>query len=120
VNFAGEKMPDQSATLKRRWIIWSSLMLVYVISHFHRVAPAVIAEDLMRTFQTSGALLGGLASTYFYTYAMMQIPAGVLSDTLGGRMTIAVGSVVMGVGSILFGVAPSLRDNKITNIPFLK
>ena len=108
MNVAGEKMPGQSATLKRRWIIWSSLMLVYVISHFHRVAPAVIAEDLMRTFQTSGALLGGLASTYFYTYAMMQIPAGVLSDTLGGRMTIAVGSVVMGVGSILFGVAPSL------------
>jgi len=108
MNSGVEKKPDLTATLKKRWVIWSSLMLVYIISHFHRVAPAVIAEDLMRTFQTSGALLGGLASTYFYTYALMQIPSGVLSDTLGGRKTIAAGSVVMGLGALLFAVAPSL------------
>ena len=72
-------------TLRKRWFIWTSLILVYIVGYFHRVAPAVIAEDLMRAFQTSGVLLGVLSSVYFYTYAAMQIPAGILSDTLGPR-----------------------------------
>jgi len=103
-------MTDQrlDKTLKRRWLIWASLMLVYVVGYFHRVAPAVIAEDLMRAFQTSGVLLGVLSSVYFYTYAVMQIPAGILSDTLGPRLTVTIGAVIMGIGTILFGAAPSL------------
>ena len=96
------------ATLRRRWVIWASLVLVYIIGHFHRVAPAVIAEDLMRAFQTSGVLLGVLASTYFYTYAFMQIPAGMLADTLGPRKTVTLGTIVMGLGALLFGLAPSM------------
>ena len=96
------------ATLRRRWTIWASLVLVYIIGYFHRVAPAVIAEDLMKTFQTSGVLLGGLSSIYFYTYAFMQIPTGILADTLGPRITVTIGAVVMGLGAILFGLAPSI------------
>ncbi len=62
----------------------------------------------MRAFQTSGVLLGVLSSVYFYTYAAMQIPAGILSDTLGPRLTIAIGGIIMGIGAIIFGAAPSL------------
>jgi len=95
-------------TLRKRWFIWTSLILVYIVGYFHRVAPAVIAEDLMRAFQTSGVLLGVLSSVYFYTYAAMQIPAGILSDTLGPRLTITIGGFVMGIGTLIFGAAPSL------------
>lgn len=95
-------------TLRKRWVIWTSLILVYIVGYFHRVAPAVIAEDLMRAFQTSGVLLGVLSSVYFYTYAVMQIPAGILSDTLGPRLTITIGGIIMGIGTIIFGAAPSL------------
>jgi sugar phosphate permease len=95
-------------TLRKRWIIWGSMISVYVVGFFHRVAPAVIADDLMRSFQTSGVLLGGLSSVYFYTYALMQIPAGILSDTLGPRLTITIGALIMGFGTIVFGTAPSL------------
>jgi sugar phosphate permease len=76
-------------------------MLVF----FHRMAPAVISADLMKAFSTSGAQLGSLAAMYFYIYTLMQIPAGVLADTLGARFTISVGSLVAGAGSILFGLA---------------
>src|SRR5512135_1423159 len=96
------------ATLRRRWTIWASLVLVYIIGYFHRVAPAVIAEDIMKTFQTSGVLLGGLSSIYFYTYAFMQIPTGILADTLCPRITVTIGAVVMGLGAVLFGLAPSI------------
>lgn len=78
----------------------------YLLSFFHRVAPAAIARDLAVTFQTTAASLGVLAATYFYVYTVMQIPTGVLADTLGPRKILALGGLVAGAGSILFGLAP--------------
>lgn len=80
----------------------------YVISFFHRVAPATIAGDLQLTFHASAAALGALAATYFYVYTIMQIPTGVLVDTLGPRRILTLGGVVAGLGTILFGYAETL------------
>jgi sugar phosphate permease len=52
--------------------------------------------------------LGGLAATYFYVYTVMQIPTGILADTLGPRRVVAIGGVIAGIGSILFGMADTL------------
>jgi sugar phosphate permease len=88
-----------------RWSIYTILILTYMLAFFHRMAPAVISADLMRAFNTSGAELGSLAAMYFYIYTAMQIPAGVLADTLGARVTVTVGSLIAGAGSVLFGLA---------------
>jgi len=88
-----------------RWSIYTILILTYMLVFFHRMAPAVISADLMKTFNTSGAELGSLAAMYFYIYTVMQIPAGVLADTLGARVTVTAGSLVAGAGSIMFGMA---------------
>lgn len=100
-------MPDfnRSRFLLARWSIYSILVAIYMLVFFHRMAPAVISADLMLAFNTSGAALGSLAAMYFYIYTAMQIPAGVLADTLGARATISAGSLVAGCGSIMFGLA---------------
>ncbi|MDT3736500.1 MAG: MFS transporter [Denitratisoma sp.] len=79
----------------------------YLLSFFHRVAPAAIARDLAAAFETSAASLGVLAATYFYVYTVMQIPTGVLADTLGPRKILTLGGIVAGAGSLLFGLAPT-------------
>ena len=53
----------------------------YVLSFFHRTAPASIAGELTRAFDIPRAVLGTLAATYFYVYTVLQIPVGVLADT---------------------------------------
>lgn len=78
----------------------------YLMSMFHRVAPAAIARDLAAAFEASAASLGVLAATYFYVYTVMQIPTGVLADTLGPRKILTFGGIVAGIGSLLFGLAP--------------
>lgn len=88
-----------------RWSIYTILVVTYMLVFFHRMAPGVISADLMKTFNTSGAALGSLAAMYFYIYTAMQIPAGVLADTLGTRVTVTVGSLIAGAGSLLFGLA---------------
>jgi MFS family permease len=56
----------------------------------------------------SGAALGALAATYFYVYALMQLPTGVLADTLGPRKVLTAGTLVAGVGSLVFAAADSI------------
>jgi len=90
-----------------RLIIYGVLAVSYMLVFFHRIAPGVVAADLMRAFDTTGAALGSLAAIYFYIYAAMQIPAGVLADTLGVRRAGAAGALLAGVGSIIFGLALS-------------
>jgi sugar phosphate permease len=88
-----------------RLTLFAVLGLSFMLVYFHRVAPAVAAADLMRDFNIAAGALGSLAAMYFYCYALMQIPAGVLSDTLGVRVSAAAGALIAGAGSILFGLA---------------
>ena len=88
-----------------RWVVFGLGAAGFFVSFFHRVAPAAIAEDLTRIFDMSGAALGTLAATYFYVYAVMQLPTGILADTLGPRRVLTTGAFVAGIGSILFGTA---------------
>ncbi|MFN4325740.1 MAG: MFS transporter [Azonexus sp.] len=97
--------PEQ---MKRRWLALGIVALAYVLSFFQRFAPAGIANDLAAAFETSAASLGVLAATYFYVYTVMQVPTGMLADTLGPRRILMLGGVMGGVGSFLFGLAPSL------------
>ena len=96
------------AQMRRRWLALGIVALAYVLSFFQRFAPAGIANDLAAAFETSAASLGVLAATYFYVYTVMQVPTGMLADTLGPRRILVLGGVIGALGSFLFGFAPSL------------
>ena len=75
---------------------------------FHRLCPAVIALDIQASFGLSGTLLGVLGSAYFYAYAIMQLPTGLMADSWGPRKTVSAFFILAGIGSVMMGVAPNL------------
>ena len=91
-----------------RWLIFGILACGYILVYFHRLCPAVLAVDMMRDLQTTGAITGLLGAAYFYPYALMQLPAGLLSDSWGPRKTITLFFFVAFGGSLLLGLAPSV------------
>lgn len=93
---------------RRRTLALAIVVAAYVLSFFQRFAPAGIAPDLIAAFNTTASSLGVLAATYFYVYTLMQVPTGILVDTLGPRLILLLGGMVGGVGSLLFGLAPNL------------
>ena len=90
-----------------RWIIFILLASGYVLVYFHRLCPAVLAVDMMRDLDAGGSVTGLLAAAYFYPYALMQLPAGLLSDSWGPRRTITVFFVVAFAGAVVLGMAPT-------------
>jgi sugar phosphate permease len=97
-----------SKALRYRWLIFWILAFSYILVYFHRLCPAVVALDMMRDLKTGGALMGFLGAAYFYPYALMQLPAGLLSDSWGPRKTITLFFCVAFLGSVLLGLAPNV------------
>ncbi len=96
-----------SRFVRTRRVVFGIALASFVLSFFHRTAPAAIASELTQTFAISGAVLGTLAATYFYVYTVLQIPVGVLADTLGPRRILAAGSLLAAAGSLAFALAPT-------------
>ncbi|THE65322.1 MFS transporter [Salinadaptatus halalkaliphilus] len=91
----------------RRWLLWATLGLGFLLVNVNRLSTAVLAEDLMAAFDTTGGQLGTLHAIFFWVYAVMQIPTGILADRIGPRRTAAIGGAVMNVGVVWFALADS-------------
>ncbi len=95
--------------MRFRWLIFIVLSLAYLFVYFHRLSLSVVANDLIKDFKTTASVMGLLGSIYFYCYAFMQLPAGLLSDSLGPRKSVTLFLIIASVGSILFGFAPTIK-----------
>ena len=94
--------------LRISWLMWGLGALFYLIGFFHRVAPAVMTDELMQDFSIGAAALGHLSAFYFYSYVAMQIPTGILADTWGPRRLLTAGTLIAGSGTVLFAAAPGI------------
>ena len=90
-------------------MIWSLSAVAFGYAFFQRVAPSVMVSDLMETFAVGAAVLGQLSAFYFYPYALLQIPIGVLLDRFGARVLLSGAMALAAIGSIAFGLASSLE-----------
>ncbi len=102
--------------LTYRWGIFWIMAVAYVFVYFHRLCPAVVALDLQKSLNVSGGAVGILASAYFYPYALMQFPAGLMSDSLGPRKTVTLFLILAGIGSILLGFAQGIVSAVLARI----
>lgn len=101
-------MKEKRNFSNNKWLIWAILAFIYLIVFFHRMSVGVIREDLISTFKLDASSFALFGSIYFYVYMFMQIPAGILADTLGARVTVTLGSIISGIGAIALGSAPNL------------
>jgi len=90
------------------WLVWGLGAAFYFNGFYHRVAPAVMTDQLMAEFQIGAAGLGNFTAFYLYSYALMQIPAGILADYWGPRKLLAAGALVAACGTFLFASSASI------------
>ncbi len=79
----------------------------YFLSYLYRVVNAVIAPDLTADMGLGADVLGLLTASYFLTFAIFQIPLGVLLDKFGPRKVEAYLLVFAAAGAALFSLAES-------------
>ena len=89
---------------------WLVGALFFFYAWILRVSPSVMVEDLMRDFAVGGAVVGNLSALYFYGYAGMQIPVGLLLDRFGPRRLMTAAAGLVAVACLLFAASQGLAS----------
>lgn len=79
-----------------------------LVNYFDRVNLSVSHEALITTFGISAVTFGYLSGAYNWTYAMFQLPIGVLLDKFGIRRVGLIGTFLWGVASFGAAITPNL------------
>ncbi len=85
-------------------LIFTLASSFYLFEYILQVAPSVMMNDIMTSFGVGAVGFGTISSFYFYAYAPMQLPAGVLFDRYGPRALISLALLVCVAGGFLFGM----------------
>jgi predicted MFS family arabinose efflux permease len=94
----------------RAYLAWATVAIAYAIAFLQRVSPQSLTSNFMADFSTDAAGVAMLASSYFWGYTLMQIPAGLLVDRYGVKRVVLVSMAASSLGSAAFALAPNLLD----------
>lgn len=97
-----------AGSVSRAWSIFCIMCAANLLSSLQQVGLATVSNDVAMSFQADAATLGLLSAAFFYTYSAMQIPAGVLVDTVGSRKSVSIALVCAAVGTFIFAQAQTV------------
>jgi len=86
-----------------RWLIFSILVVTYFFVYFHRMSINAVGTEMIDDIGSGSKEY--LSSVYFWTYAAMQIPSGLLADRLGPRKATTIFLALATGGSFLTCIA---------------
>ena len=101
--------PDRSAkkNMLLPWFIWGLGCLFYFYENLIQVSLGVMSSEIMRDFAVTSQTLGVLAGVYFYFYAFMQLPSGIMLDYFGPKRLLIIATTICALSSFAF----SMTDN---------
>ncbi|CAB1076554.1 thiamine biosynthesis protein ThiF [Alkalispirochaeta odontotermitis] len=92
----------------RRWLIFWISSSLFFLSQFYRVSNAVIAPQLIQDLALDTKSIGLMSASFFYAFALTQIPISLLLDKMGPRMMMTTLSLIGVIGAVIFSLADSL------------
>lgn len=92
------------------WRVTLPFLAGYFVSYVYRSINAIIGPELAREFGLTAAGLGLLSGIYFFSFALFQLPLGVLLDRYGPRRVNATLLMVAAAGGLWFALAGSSTE----------
>lgn len=91
------------------WLACGIVSLFYCFNYFLRSSPSSMQNELIDSFHINAYQFGILTSAYYWAYTPMQIPAGLIYDKFGVRITLWLASLVASIGVLIFVQADSFH-----------
>lgn len=101
-------LANQEHSKLSAYLIFFLAASFYLYEFILQVAPSVMAAPMMKTFQVSAEGFGVISAFYFYAYAPMQLPAGLLFDRYGPRKLMTFALLLCAIGSFFFASTDSV------------
>ena len=88
-----------------RWKIFLLMLFLISINYIDRASLSVAMPLIAKEFNLDPAAQGVLLSSFFWTYAFMQVPGGMLADRFKPRIVIALATLGWGFFQAIAAVA---------------
>ncbi|RYR76712.1 hypothetical protein Ahy_A01g001284 [Arachis hypogaea] len=95
--------------IPQRYKLIGTTSLAFVICNMDKVNLSIAIIPMSHQFGWNSSMAGLVQSSFFWGYALSQLPGGWLAKTFGGRKVLEVG-VLVGIGE---GVSPSAATDLI-------
>ena len=99
---------DGVGSRRRRWRIAWLLSLGVLVNYFDRVNLSVSHVALYTTFGITDITFGYLSAAYNWTYALCQLPIGVMLDRFGVRRVGRISTFVWSIASFAAAMTPNM------------
>ena len=90
-----------------RWNIFFLMLFLISINYIDRASLSVAMPLISKEFNIDPATQGLLLSSFFWTYAFMQVPGGMLADRFKPRIVIALATIFWGAFQAIAAAATS-------------
>ena len=97
----------------RRWTSFVICALCYMLVHFHRYSPSVLADEMSRALGVSISQLGIFSSMYYWSYAVMQPFVGCFADVIEPGYILGVSGLCSALGSLVCGLSSNFALSSV-------
>lgn len=109
-------LPLSAAKTQVRWRIFLAILFLMAVNYIDRASLSVAMPLISKEFGLSPTAQGLLLSSFFWTYALMQIPGGMLADRFKPRLMIAASTMLWGFFQAIAAGSTSFLTLLITRL----
>ena len=97
-------------------VVFGTAALFVLFQMVLQTFPSVMREGLVVDLSLNEAGFGGLSSSFYYPYILLQIPAGIMVARFGARAVLITGAAICTVASFLFAMSQTANFAEATRI----
>ena len=101
-------MVDLAKNSRLSWLIYLAALLAYISAIWQRSSFGVAGFAATERFGVLATVLSMFVVVQLLTYAVMQVPAGLLADRFGSRVVIGTGALIMAMGQLSLAQSSTL------------
>jgi MFS family permease len=90
------------------WMVWGVSALFVSFQMLLQTSPSVMIANLEQAFSINAFGVSLLSSSFFYSYVLLQIPAGMLIDRIQPRYCLTVCLIGIALMTLMFATTESL------------
>ncbi len=95
--------PLTRRTRGRQWVLVALLVLAGCVNYVDRSTLAIANHDIASDLRLSPTQMGALLSAFAWTYALCQLPVGILTDRVGPRLMLGAGMILWSLAQLVSG-----------------
>ncbi len=102
--------PQRGQRSKVRWLVAGLMWAAIAINYIDRTVLSAAAPHIQKEFHLSAVEMGVVMSAFFWSYALLQLPAGILADRFGQKKVLGFAVLWWSLATAVTGLATGFKS----------